>query len=104
MGCGPRAAAAGSGAESQGLYRGIAPEADLFLVAEYFPGQGQDPEGRYEAHLKALEWVRDNWSKYEIRGVLSAGKTVGLTRAFCPGKRNSIRILCEEIAAAWSCS
>ena len=93
------AAAAGSGAESQGLYRGIAPEADLFLVAEYFPGQGQDPEGRYEAHLKALEWVRDNWSKYEIRAVLSA-RRCGVDSSLLPWQTDSTRILCEEIAAA----
>jgi len=92
------AAAAGSGAESQGLYRGIAPEADLFLVAEYFPGQSQDPEGRYAAHIKALEWVRDNWSKYEIRAVLSA-KRCGIDSSLLPWQTEPIRILCEEIAA-----
>ena len=93
------AAAAGSGAESQGLYRGIAPEADLFLVAEYFPGQSQDPEGRYAAHIKALEWVRDNWSKYEIRTVLSA-KKLGIDSSLLPWQTEPIRVLCEEIAAA----
>ncbi len=93
------AAAAGSGAESQGLYRGIAPEADLFLVAEYFPGQSQDPEGRYAAHLKALEWVRDNWSKYEIRTVLSA-KKLGIDSSLLPWQTEPIRVLCEEIAVA----
>ncbi|MCY3667383.1 MAG: S8 family serine peptidase [Gemmatimonadetes bacterium] len=92
------AAAAGSGAESQSLYRGIAPEADLFLIAEYFPGQSQDPEGRYAAHLKALEWVRDNWSKYEIRAVLSA-RRCGIDSSLLPWQTEPIRILCEEIAA-----
>ena len=92
------AAAAGSGAESQGLYRGIAPEADLFLVAEYFPGQSQDPEGRYVGHIKALEWVRDNWSKYEIRAVLSA-RRCGVDSSLLPWQTEPIRILCEEIAA-----
>ena len=93
------AAAAGSGAESQGLYRGIAPEADLFLVAEYFPGQSQDPEGRYAAHIKALEWVRDNWRKYEIRAVLSA-RRCGVDSSLLPWQTEPIRILCEEIAVA----
>jgi len=92
------AAAAGSGAESQGLYRGIAPEADLFLVAEYFPGQSQDPEGRYAAQIKALEWVRDNWRKYEIRAVLSAHRC-GIDSSLLPWQTEPIRILCEEIAA-----
>ena len=93
------AAAAGSGAESQGLYRGIAPEADLFLVAEYFLGQSQDPEGRYAAHIKALEWVRDNWREYEIRAVLSA-RRCGIDSSLLPWQTEPIRILCEEIAAA----
>ena len=93
------ASAAGSGAESQGLYRGIAPEADLFLVAEYFPGQSQDPEGRYAAQIKALEWVRDNWRKYEIRAVLSAHRC-GIDSSLLPWQTEPIRILCEEIAAA----
>ena len=92
------AAAAGSGAESQGLYRGIAPEADLFLVAEYFPGQSEDPEGRYAAQIKALEWVRDNWRKYEIRAVLSAHRC-GIDSSLLPWQTEPIRILCEEIAA-----
>ena len=92
------AAAAGSGAESQGLYQGIAPEADLFLVAEYFPGQSQDPEGRYAAQIKALEWVRDNWRKYEIRAVLSAHRC-GIDSSLLPWQTEPIRILCEEIAA-----
>ena len=93
------ASAAGSGAESQGLYRGIAPEADLFLVAEYFPGQSEDPEGRYAAQIKALEWVRDNWRKYEIRAVLSAHRC-GIDSSLLPWQTEPIRILCEEIAAA----
>ncbi len=93
------ASAAGSGAESRGLYRGMAPEADLFLVAEYFPGQGEDPEGRYAAHLKALEWVRDNWREHEIRAVLSA-RRCGVDSSLLPWQTEPVRILCEEIAAA----
>ncbi len=93
------AAAAGSGAESQGLYRGMAPEADLFLVAEYFRGQREDPEGQYAAHIKALEWVRDNWRKYQIRAVLSA-RRCGVDSSLLPWQTGSTRILCEEIAAA----
>ena len=93
------AAAAGSGAESQGLYRGMAPEADLFLVAEYFRGQGEDPEGRYAAHIKALEWVRDNWREHEIRAVLSA-RDVGVDSSLLPWQTEPVRILCEEMPAA----
>ena len=93
------ASAAGSGAESRGLYRGMAPEADLFLVAEYFPGQGEDPEGRDAAHVKALEWVRDNWREHEIRAVLSA-RRCGVDSSLLPWQTEPVRILCEEIAAA----
>ena len=93
------ASAAGSGAESRGLYRGLAPEADLFLVAEYFPGQREDPEGRDAAHLKALEWVRDNWREHEIRAVLSA-RRCGVDSSLLPWQTEPVRILCEEIAAA----
>ena len=93
------AAAAGSGAESRGLYKGMAPEADLLLVAEYFPGQREDPEGRYAAHLKALEWVRDNWRKYEIRAVLTA-RMCGVDSSLLPWQTEPVRILCEETAAA----
>lgn len=93
------ASAAGSGAESRGLYRGLAPEADLFLVAEYFPGQREDPEGQYTAHVKALEWVRDNWREHEIRAVLSA-RRCGVDSSLLPWQTEPVRILCEEIAAA----
>ncbi|MCY3713381.1 MAG: hypothetical protein OXH02_08850 [Gemmatimonadetes bacterium] len=37
------ASAASSGAESRGLYKGVAHDADLFLVARYFPGQSRQP-------------------------------------------------------------
>jgi serine protease AprX len=89
-------AAAGSGAESQGLYKGVAPEADLFLIAEYFPGQSQDPEGREAAYIKTLEWVRNNWQKYEIRAVVTA-RQGPMDSGLLPWQTDPIRILCEEM-------
>ena len=89
------AAAGGSGAESQGIYRGVAPEADLFLVALY----SREPEYDLEkAHIKALEWVLHNWRKYEIRGVLSARKR-RIGSGILPWQTDPRRILCEELAS-----
>ena len=87
------AAAAGSGAESGGLYTGLAPEADLFLVAMYSRAPGWDGE---RAHVKALEWVRANWRKYEIRGVLSSRKSQ-IGSGVLPWQTDRRRILCEEL-------
>ena len=92
------AAAAGSGSESSGLYKGLAHEAELFLIAGYFPGQSRQPEKRDEAHLRSLEWIRDNWRKYEIRGVLSARKGV-IDAGLLPWQSDPVRVLCEEIAS-----
>ena len=89
------AAAGGSGAESQGIYRGVAPEADLFLVALYSREPGYEDE---KAHIKALEWVLHNWRKYEIRGVLSARKS-RIGSGLLPWQTDPRRILCEELAA-----
>ena len=89
------AAAGGSGAESQGIYKGVAPEADLFLVAKYSREPGYDLE---KAHIKALEWVLHNWRKYEIRGVLSARKR-RIGSGLSPWQTDPRRILCEELAS-----
>lgn len=92
------AAAASSGAESRGLYKGVAHDADLFLIAQYFTGQSRQPEKRDEAHLRSLEWIRDNWRKYEIRGVLTARKSA-LDASLLPWQSDPVRVLCEEIAS-----
>jgi hypothetical protein len=89
------AAAAGSGAESQGLYKGVAPEADLFLIARYLPEPGWDEQ---LAPIKALEWVRSNWRKYEIRGVLIAHKG-RIDSGLLPWQTDPHRIMCEKLAA-----
>ncbi len=87
------AAAGGSGAESRGIYTGLAPEADLFLVAMYSREPGWDGE---RAHIKALEWVRANWRKYEIRGVLSSRKSQ-IGSGVLPWQTDRRRVLCEEL-------
>jgi len=61
--------AAGNGYLSNGLYRGIAPEADLVLVK--IGKTGRIPEKNIEA---GLEWVLRNRSRYNLRVVnISAG-------------------------------
>ena len=87
------AAAGGSGVESGGLYTGVAPEADLFLVAMYSREPGWEGE---KAHIKALKWVRANWRKYEIRGVLSSRKSQ-IGSSVLPWQTDRRRILCEEL-------
>lgn len=87
------AAAGGSGAESGGRYTGLAPEADLFLVAMYSREPGWDGE---RAHIKAMEWVRANWRKYEIRGVLSSRKSQ-IGSGVLPWQTDRRRVLCEEL-------
>lgn len=90
------AGAAGSGAASQGLYTGVAPEADLFLIAMYFPEHKSNPD-RYLPDKKALEWVRDNWRKYEIRAVMAA-RIFRTDSGLLPWQMEPLRILCEELA------
>jgi len=92
------AAAAGSGAEWRGKYSGVAPEADLFLIAMYFPGQKSNPEKRYVACMRALEWVRENWRKYEIRAVMAA-RVLRTDSGLLPWQMEPLRVLCEELAA-----
>ena len=87
------AAAGGSGAESGGLYTGVAPEADLFLVAMYSREPGWEGE---RAHIRALEWVRANWRRYEIRGVLSSRKSQ-IGSGVLPWQTDRRRVLCEEL-------
>ncbi len=61
--------AAGNGYLSDGLYRGIAPEAKLVLVK--IGRSGHIPDEHIE---RGLEWVLDNREKYQIRIVnISAG-------------------------------
>ena len=87
------AAAGGSGAESGGLYTGVAPEVDLFLMARYPREKGWSEE---EAQIRALEWVGANWRKYEIRGVMSAKKSL-IGSSLLPWQTDRRRILCEGL-------
>ena len=89
------AAAGGSGGESGGLYAGVAPDADLFLVKGY-PGE-KECEGE-TAQIRALDWISSNWRKYEIRGVLSSLRS-DIVSGIYPWQTDPRRILCEQLAS-----
>lgn len=88
------AAAAGSGSLCHGQYAGVAPEADLFLVA----GGSTTQKLNVETSIShALGWVKANWQKYNIRGVLVA--TYGKNdTGLLPWQVDPLRVLCEDIA------
>jgi len=87
------AAAAGSGQLSNGHYSGAAPAANLYLLETgpfYTPDEVEEKVGM------ALEWLRENWRTYKIRGVVL---TVTATRdtGLLPWQADPVRILCEEL-------
>ena len=80
---------AGDGYLSNGLYKGIACEAELVLL------KVMDEEGRIttENICKALQWVLDNGNKYDIRIVnMSIGDD--MTGSY---KQSAVDTLCEQL-------
>ncbi len=66
--------AAGSGYASNGVYKGIAPDAHLIAVKV----MDEMGNGRSSDVLSALQWVADNYSKYNIKVVsMSLGTFAG---------------------------
>ncbi|HOV69677.1 MAG TPA: S8 family peptidase [Clostridia bacterium] len=55
--------AAGNGLSSRGLYRGVAPDADIIAVKS----MNSDGGGDTSNILKGLQWVNDNREKYNIK-------------------------------------
>lgn len=55
-------AATGNGFLSDGVYRGIAPDAEMVLIKAL--GQSADPE---KSIVRALEWILDNRERHNIR-------------------------------------
>jgi len=89
------AAAGGTGAATGGAYAGAAPEADLLLVAGYLEGVELTD---HERQLVALRWLRDNWRRYEVRGVVTAiAGEYG--SALLPWQSEPLRVACEELCA-----
>ncbi len=65
--------AAGNGRESGGLYRGIAPDADIVALKV----MDRDGGGRTSDVLTAMQWVADNHERYHIKvASLSLGASV----------------------------
>ncbi|MGV3466267.1 MAG: S8 family serine peptidase, partial [Heyndrickxia sp.] len=83
-------AAGGSGALSDGLYTGAAPEANLYLLE--ICGAIQ------ESTCHALIWLKQNWKNYNIRGAVLT--IVGqVDTGLLPWQVDPIRVLCEELAS-----
>lgn len=55
--------AAGSGAASQGKYRGVANQADLIMIK----AMDQNGGGTISTILRAMQWISDNRERYQIR-------------------------------------
>lgn len=90
------AAAGGSGSASAGVYRGAAPEADLWLLAAHVPGEEVSVQ---EQQLRSLRWLRDHWRDHGIRGAATAiAGSAG--SGLLPWQAEPLRVACEELADA----
>lgn len=88
-------AAAGSGDLSNGYYSGAAPEANLYLLET---GGFNTPEEIESKFGQALIWLRENWRKFNIRGVVltvTASRDTGLL----PWQADPVRVLCEQLVS-----
>ncbi|WP_054024990.1 S8 family serine peptidase [Bacillus sp. FJAT-28004] len=89
------AAAAGSGNLSNGYYSGAAPEANLYLLETGGFNTSEEIESKFGG---ALIWLKENWRKYNIRGVVltvTSSRDTGLL----PWQADPVRILCEELVS-----
>lgn len=87
-------AAGGSGRLSNGMYSGVAPEADMYLIEA---GKINTTEELEQNIGKALGWIKRNAKAYGIKGVVLTvvgQKDTGLL----PWQVDPLRILCEELA------
>jgi serine protease AprX len=91
------AAAAGSGALSGGTYAGVAPEAELYLVAGWLRGVTPDQQARTEC---ALRWLLRHGKAHGIRGVVPGSEGGSFGTGLLPWQLDPIRVLCEELVAA----
>jgi serine protease AprX len=91
------AAAAGSGALSGGEYAGVAPEAELYLVAGWLRGVTPDSQARTEA---ALRWLLRHGKAHGIRGVVPCTQSGPFGTGLLPWQLDPIRVLGEQLATA----
>lgn len=86
-------AAGGSGFLSNGMYSGVAPEADMYLIKAGKLNTMEDVEKNIG---NALVWIKENAKKYGIRGVVLT--VVGQRdTGLLPWQVDPLRILCEEL-------
>lgn len=90
------AVAAGTGAAASGRYAGVAPDADLLLVAGWRPGL---PPGQEHAGItRAMRWVLAHWREYGIRGVSTGVGAVDKT-GLLPWPCDPLRLVAEALSA-----
>lgn len=86
-------AAGGSGLLSSGMYSGVAPEVDLYLIET---GPLRTEEDVEENVGNALRWIKQNAETYGIRGIVLT--VVGQRdTGLLPWQADPLRILCEEL-------
>ncbi|GIP26399.1 hypothetical protein J23TS9_15290 [Paenibacillus sp. J23TS9] len=86
-------AAGGSGLLSNGMYSGVAPGADMYLIETGSLRTAEDVEKNVGS---ALQWVIQNGGKYGIRGIVLT--VVGQRdTGLLPWQADPLRILCEEL-------
>lgn len=90
------AVAAGTGAAASGRYAGVAPDADLLLVAGWRPGM--PPGQEHWGIVRAMRWVLAHWREYGIRGV-STGVGAADKTGLLPWPCDPLRLVGEALAA-----
>ncbi|MBP1989510.1 S8 family serine peptidase [Paenibacillus eucommiae] len=85
------AAAAGTGTLSDGLYTGMAPHAELYLISAYKTGVEDF------ALKESLEWVRDTGWKLGIQGLFVAFNTRP-HHPLLPWQLEESMVLCEQLS------
>ena len=90
------AVAAGTGAAAGGRYAGVAPDADLVLVAGWRPGLSTDQN--HARITRAMRWVLAHWREHGIRGVSSGVGAVDKT-GLLPWPCDPLRLVAEALAA-----
>ena len=95
MGCRVLPQPLGRGSFPDGYYTGAAPAANLYLLETGPFYTSNDIEVKF---VRAMEWLKNNWRLYNIRGVVL---TVIATRdtGLLPWQADPVLIICEELVA-----
>ncbi len=86
---------AGDGYASEGLYKGVASEAELVLIKTQTTKENDSNDGRItnQSIIKALNWVLENHLKYHIQ-IISLSIGADLTESH---EENEINLLAEQL-------